>query len=169
MHRRGWIAVATAIVLLLGITVPGAHMSVLGNMGDNSSSQSSESPMETGKQALKQNNYEKAAEQFSEVVQDNPRDADALNMLAYSQRKLGRLDEAIANYKKALEIRPRFPAAREYLGEAYLQAALKQLETLESYGEDAGKHRDDLKMAIKQAAKKLETATLSKGESNRDW
>ena len=84
-----------------------------------------------------------------------PHDPDILNMLAYSQRKLGRTDEAIVNYHKALALRARFPEAREYLGEAYLQAALEQLRILKTYGADGEEGREELIEAFKEAAATL--------------
>ena len=49
-------------------------------------------------------------------------------MLAFSERKQGNLDEAFEYYAKALALRPKFPEAREYLAEAHIQAALKELK-----------------------------------------
>jgi len=51
-------------------------------------------------------------------------------MLAFTQRKTGHLDDAFRNYRRALEISRPFPQAREYLGEAHIQAALQQVEIL---------------------------------------
>ena len=73
-------------------------------------------------------------------------------MLAFSQRKLGKFDDAFANYSKALKLRPRFPEAREYLGEAHIQAALREIETLKSYGVDGKEQLGDLVKALKDAA-----------------
>ncbi|XP_060085876.1 UDP-N-acetylglucosamine--peptide N-acetylglucosaminyltransferase 110 kDa subunit-like [Ylistrum balloti] len=101
-----------------------------------------------GMKYLKSEKYGKAVKSFKKALKINSKDADALNQLAYSQRKNGQIDEAIANYHKALKIRPQFPQAREYLGEAYLQAALAELEQLKKYGSKAKHEYDDLKEAI---------------------
>jgi hypothetical protein len=74
-----------------------------------------------------------------------------LNMLAHSQRMLGMIDDAIENYKKALSLRPIFPQAREYLGEAYIQAALREIEILKNYGSSGDEFRNDLVSALKAA------------------
>ena len=96
--------------------------------------------------------FEAVVTSFEQALRKSPRDADIVNMLAYSQRKSGQIDRAIHTYQKALKLRPRFPQAREYLAEAYLQAALRELETLEGYGEDASKERDQLIRALEAAA-----------------
>jgi tetratricopeptide (TPR) repeat protein len=99
--------------------------------------------------------YQKALELFEQALKEDSNNPDILNMLAHTQRKLGMTDEALANYKKALELRPRFPEAREYLGEAYIQAALQEMATLKSYGSEADENLEDLTKAFKDAAGKL--------------
>ncbi|HEX9843257.1 MAG TPA: tetratricopeptide repeat protein, partial [bacterium] len=65
--------------------------------------------------------YEAAIPLLNQVLAGNPQDADAHNLLGYSTRKLGRLQEALAHYANALRINPRHRGAHEYLGEAYLE------------------------------------------------
>ncbi|QPC41301.1 tetratricopeptide repeat protein [Kaustia mangrovi] len=50
-----------------------------------------------------------------------PDDANVLNLLGYSHRKLGLIDVGIAYYTKALKRNPAHRGVHEYLGEAYLQ------------------------------------------------
>lgn len=60
-----------------------------------------------------------------------PDDADVLNLLGYAHRKLGKLDEGIVFYTKALAANPQHRGAHEYLGEAYLMKSdLKRAEEL---------------------------------------
>jgi tetratricopeptide (TPR) repeat protein len=49
------------------------------------------------------------------------RDPRILNYIGFVTRKLGRLDEAMGYYAKALELNPNYTVARAYLGEAFLQ------------------------------------------------
>lgn len=105
-----------------------------------------------GLEHLEAEDFEAARSDFERAVRRAPRDADVLNMLAYAQRKTGQLDRAIRTYQKALKLRPRFPQAREYLAEAYLQAALRELSQLESYGDEARSERDQVIRALEQAA-----------------
>jgi predicted Zn-dependent protease len=51
----------------------------------------------------------------------NPHDPRVQTMIGFSLRKLGRVDEALAYYFKALATRPDATTTRQYLGEAYLQ------------------------------------------------
>ena len=64
-------------------------------------------------------------------------DPRVLNYLGFTHRKLGKFDEAIAFYEKALKIEPHFAAAHEYLGEAYVESgkldkAKAQLDKIKS-------------------------------------
>ncbi len=110
---------------------------------------------EAGVALLDAGRFEQARQKLETAARESPRDPDVLNMLAYSQRKSGQLDRAIATYKRALSLRPRFPQAREYLGEAYLQASLRELETLEGYGPAAKDERARLIHAVRAAATDL--------------
>ena len=108
-----------------------------------------------GVDAATHGDFGNAEELFQKALQADPENPDTLNQLAHAQRKNGRLDEALENYKKALALRPNFPEAREYLGEAYLQAAMRELATLRGYG-DAGKEQaEDLAKEIRETGKDL--------------
>ena len=104
-----------------------------------------------GVAAVKSKDYPKAIDLFEQVLQVRPNNADALNELAHAQRKMGNLDEAIENYWKALKIRPDFAEAREYLGEAYLQGAVKQAKLLKGYGDEGKEQLEDLTKALQEA------------------
>jgi len=108
-----------------------------------------------GVEANNNNDFQKALSLFEQALSADPDNPDILNMLAHAQRKIGLIDESIANYKKALELRPRFPEAHEYLGEAYIQAAMREVETLKNYGNDGREELEDLSEDIKEAAQKL--------------
>ena len=89
-----------------------------------------------GIKAADAENWDLAVAHFTEAAQLEPDNADAFNMLAYSQRQVGDLDSAFSNYKLALILDPRHEEALEYLGEAYLlvddlDSAVAQLEKLD--------------------------------------
>ncbi len=65
--------------------------------------------------------YASARAKLQSLVGRSPQFAEAWNSLGYTQRKLGAFDDALASYGKALELRPGFPEALEYRGEAYLR------------------------------------------------
>ena len=88
-------------------------------------------------------------------------DPNVLNYLGYSHRKMGRLAEGMAYYKKALAIDPDFVLAREYLGEGYLAAGKLRLAE-EQLAEIAKRCGTDCK-AYRQLA-----AAIS-GTGTPDW
>ncbi|HEY6457874.1 MAG TPA: tetratricopeptide repeat protein [Steroidobacteraceae bacterium] len=65
--------------------------------------------------------YASARTKLQSLVGRSPQFAEAWNALGYTQRKLGALDESLASYAKALELKPGYPEALEYRGEAYLR------------------------------------------------
>ena len=63
--------------------------------------------------------YEQALVQLRKAKNQN--DPRILNYIGYSTRKLGRVDEAMTYYQKALSVNPDYTVARAYLGEAFLE------------------------------------------------
>jgi tetratricopeptide (TPR) repeat protein len=55
------------------------------------------------------------------ILKQEPGNADALNYLGYSHRKLGNSTKALAYYLQALANEPEHLGANEYLGELYLE------------------------------------------------
>ena len=74
-----------------------------------------------GKKAIAAKNWALAADSFKKVVADNPKNADGYNLLGYSNRWLGKYEEAFAAYNKALALDPKHIGALEYSGVAYLK------------------------------------------------
>lgn len=79
--------------------------------------------------------YEVAIADLELLQLDYPDDADVLNLLGYSHRKLENFEEAHYFYSQALAIDPFHLGANEYLGELYLQTdelekAQEQLDIL---------------------------------------
>lgn len=58
---------------------------------------------------------------LTQIVQAEPRNADALNLMGYSLRKTGQTDLALQYYNSALALMPRHLGANEYLGELYVE------------------------------------------------
>jgi Flp pilus assembly protein TadD len=65
--------------------------------------------------------YAAAIPLLEKVLAADPKNADALNYLGYSQRKLGDRESALKNYEAALAVDPEHRGANEYLGELYLE------------------------------------------------
>jgi tetratricopeptide (TPR) repeat protein len=55
-------------------------------------------------------------------AEGDQKDPRVLTMLGYATRHLGRVDEAMGYYQKALAANPEMTSTRQYLGEAFLQA-----------------------------------------------
>lgn len=66
--------------------------------------------------------YTRARKEFQEAIEYNAQLPEAWNDLGYTQRKLGDYTAALTAYEKALSLRPDYPEALEYRGEAYLGA-----------------------------------------------
>jgi len=112
------------IMALLSLSsLPGATFADGGYKND------SNSPLAPVQTLIQDEKYQKAISALQELLKETPMDPDMLNLLAYSQRKLQRFDEALVNYQKALDIEPEHRGANEYLGELYLQ--LGQLDKAE--------------------------------------
>jgi len=105
---------------------------------------------------IEDEDFEDAIELLEELVDMEPRNADGWNLLGFSYRKTGELDEAFAAYNKALLIDPTHPGANEYLGELYLQtgdiaAAEDQLRLLEQTCPDPCEEAEILRNSIAAA------------------
>lgn len=104
-----------------------------------------------------------ADERYQDVIrlltalkrEDDPR---VLNYLGYAHRKEGRAEQAVGYYERALTIEPAYTAARQYLGEAWLQLgqpdkAQLQLAEIEALCGKSCKDYRDLARAIANHAR----------------
>lgn len=111
------------------------------------------------KAAVDAGDYEDAIRKLTILVTDEPGNADAHNYLGYSNRKLGRMDQARNWYEKALDIDSRHLGANEYLGELYVQTgemdkAAAQLDILDGLCFFGCPEFDQLKRSIADAKKR---------------
>ena len=67
-----------------------------------------------------QDRYAAALARFSQAVQLDPQRYEAWNYVGYTSRKLRHYDVALAAYDRALALKPGYPDALEYRGEAFL-------------------------------------------------
>lgn len=70
--------------------------------------------------------YERAVKDLQKAIELKTDFKEAHNNLGFCYRKLGKLNESLAAYDKAIALDPNFLQAREYRGETYL--ALNRLE-----------------------------------------
>ncbi len=107
------------------------------------------------RKAIEAKDFKTAVGHLTKAVQEEPKNADAHTMLAFSYRKVGTFDKSMEHYQTALKIEPSHRSAQEYLGELYLdmnqpENAEKQLATLKKACPMFGKCEEfeDLKKAI---------------------
>jgi tetratricopeptide (TPR) repeat protein len=113
-----------ASAMAMALALPAGLGWAAGSDNSSSSGGGSSSSVDEYKQAqakIKAEKYEAAIDILEEIVEDKPNNADAWNLMGYSHRKLGKFDEALKYYQKALSIKPSHIGANEYLGELYLE------------------------------------------------
>jgi Tfp pilus assembly protein PilF len=71
--------------------------------------------------AIVRRNWNVALRELETVVQREPKNADAHNLLAYSLRNTGNYKRAQTHYEEALKLDPNHRGAHEYYGELYLK------------------------------------------------
>lgn len=124
--------------------------------GDSSPTEAAE--ISNARTALKVDNFAEAEVLLRMAVANDASSADAWNLLAYSIRKQGRMDEAEDLYGKALAIDEEHVGALEYLGVLYVQTGrLDKAKILLARIDDTCffgcNEYDDLKDAIEKGAK----------------
>ncbi|WP_411909479.1 tetratricopeptide repeat protein [Mesorhizobium sp. B263B1A] len=96
--------------------------------------------------------YSGALAELRDLAQDTQQ-ADVYNLLGFTLRKTGDFKTALTYYTKALELKPDHKAAREYLGELYVETgdmdkAKEQLASLEKLCPAGCDELSDLRQAI---------------------
>ena len=74
-----------------------------------------------GKTKNAEKKFKRALDRGLRAVDIDPKYHEAWNLVGFSARHLKDFERALAAYDKALALKPDFPEAREYLGEAYLE------------------------------------------------
>ena len=103
-----------------------------------------------GKKDKAQSNYEKALKLLIKSNKKKPNEADTLNYLGFTSRKLGDFDNGEKYYLQGLAVDPNHRGINEYLGELYVATnrhnlAVERLEVLKSCN---CKEYDQLKAVI---------------------
>ena len=70
---------------------------------------------------IDQGQYEEAKQNLLIIIKKNQQDAEAYNLLGYTERQLQNYIEAINYYKKALNINKDYIGAHHYIAMAYLE------------------------------------------------
>jgi cytochrome c-type biogenesis protein CcmH/NrfG len=101
---------------------------------------------------LKAKDYAAALTELRDLAED-VQQADVYNLLGFALRKTGDVKTSLTYYTKALELQPDHKAAREYLGELYVETgnmekAKEQLAALAKLCPAGCEEREDLQKAI---------------------
>lgn len=111
------------IAAALCVTISGAALAA-GGGGDSTSTSVPSKPVDPNfaraKQMIEARDYRNALPLLQQVVQKDPRNADAYNLMGYAMRSSGDANASLQYYQQALAIDPRHLGAHEYIGEAYL-------------------------------------------------
>jgi tetratricopeptide (TPR) repeat protein len=108
-----------ALAIVTGAAALTTPAFAVGNENDESTA--SNPDYDSAVRAVKNEKYRDAIGYLKTVLADDPKNADALNFMGYSHRKLGDFTKAITYYTRALTVDPDHRGANEYLGEAYLE------------------------------------------------
>jgi len=107
----------------------------------------------SAEELIRKESYSEAIGVLNNIVETNPREADAYNLLGYSYRKSKDFSRAERNYKRALRLNPDHKGALEYVGELYLETdrrdkAEESLAKLEKICPNGCEELDDLREAM---------------------
>jgi cytochrome c-type biogenesis protein CcmH/NrfG len=143
------ILASTALLVSLGLAlalVPAPAFAV-----DNM--ESTDAPdLSSVRAKIKAKDYAAALTELRDIAEDTQQ-ADVYNLLGFTLRKTGDFKTSLTYYTKALELQPDHKAAREYLGELYVETgnmekAKEQLAVLAKLCPAGCEEREDLQKAI---------------------
>ena len=143
--------ILTTMTLVAGLSLAPALIRAPAYAVDNMSS--TDAPDLTSVRAkIKAKNYAAALAELRGLAEDTQQ-ADVYNLLGFTLRKTGDLKTSLTYYTKALELQPDHKAAREYLGELYVETgnlakAKEQLAILAKLCPSGCEEREDLQKAI---------------------
>lgn len=143
--RTAWLWLA-----LMAAPLGAAAADTPSNMGPGPAAVPSADRLASPRAAIAAADWPRAIRELQALLQTEPGNADVHNLLGYSFRKRANPDmaQAFLHYHEALRLNPAHRAAREYLGEAYVQVgqldkAREQLQALERLcGRDCEEYRD---------------------------
>jgi tetratricopeptide (TPR) repeat protein len=139
--------IAAGFAAFVSIALP--QSTLASGSSSTTDTSSSGNAYNTALEKIKNGKYNAAIPLLQQATADDPTNADALNELGFSLRKVGRLPESLEAYQKALELKPDHIDANEYLGELYLEMkrpdlAQKQLDILTKLCPSGCEQRSDL-------------------------
>jgi len=144
-------SILTSLALVIGLGLAPVLRPAPAYAVDNLSS--TDAPDLTSVRAkIKVKDYAAALADLRDIAEDIQQ-ADVYNLLGFTLRKTGDFKTSLTYYTKALELEPDHKAAREYLGELYVETgnmekAKEQLAVLNRLCPGGCEEREDLQKAI---------------------
>ena len=117
--------VVAALIALLGILA--APVLAEGTSDGSSTEAASETAYAEARALVDAGNFVAALPILISITKDDAANADAWNLLGFTNRKLGNLDEAAVAYDTALTLNPDHLGALEYQGELFLETGKPDL------------------------------------------
>ena len=139
------------LALVAALAVSPVLMSAPARAVDNMSS-SDDVGLTSVREKIKAKDYKAALTELRDLSEDN-QNADVYNLLGFTLRKTGDYETSLSYYTKALDLQPDHKAAREYLGELFVETgkmdkAKEQLAALVKLCPGGCEEREDLEKAI---------------------
>ena len=144
-------SILTGMTLVIGLGLAPALMSAPAFAVDNM--ESTDAPdLSSVRAKIKANDYKAALAELRDLAEDTQQ-ADVYSLLGFTLRKTGDFKTSLTYYTKALELQPEHKAAREYLGELYVETgniekAKEELAILAKLCPGGCEEREDLQKAI---------------------
>ena len=141
-----------SLALVAGLAIAPILVSGTARAVDNMSS-NDKVDLTSVRAKIKVKNYAAALKELRDLAEDTQQ-ADVYNLMGYTLRKTGDYTTSLSYYTKALDLQPDHKAAREYLGELYVETgnvekAKEQLAVLVKLCPMGCEEREDLEKAIK--------------------
>ena len=111
----------TVLVATLSFFLLAGTPSFAAGTSDGSSAAAPEAGYPQAKATVDAGNYTAALPMLVMITKDDPRNADAWNLLGFTYRMLGQNADASVAYLKVLAINPGHLGALEYQGELFIQ------------------------------------------------
>ena len=144
-------SILTSLALVIGLGLAPVLRPAPAYAVDNLSSTDAPDLTSVGAK-IKVKDYAAALADLRDIAEDIQQ-ADVYNLLGFTLRKTGDFKTSLTYYTKALELEPDHKAAREYLGELYVETgnmekAEEQLAVLNRLCPGGCEEREDLQKAI---------------------
>ena len=118
LRMRGRITVFA--LMLIGVMLGMNTQAGAAGSNDNTATATTPPVIAKAQKAINKNDFAAAYGMLAAKESTYSKNADLYNLMGYSARKLGRYDDSMVHYTKALDINPKHKGALEYMGELYL-------------------------------------------------